>query len=237
MKVVFLEDVEGVALGGDIKEVKNGFARNYLIPKYLAAPATHNNIQRIAKLSKTADVNRIQQLDDMKELAKALDGTQLNIEMRAGANNRLYGSVTGTMVADAVAEETGHSIERRIVQLDNPIRDVGKYQVPIRLHAEVSATITVVVYATGTDPLAEEEDGTENILQEGDLSVAVDTQAVVDSSQSNESVRESDSMESSIEPAEEVASGTDGSSEDLVSEASEERVVVELDKDSDKDEN
>ena len=237
MKVVFLEDVEGVALGGDIKEVKNGFARNYLIPKSLAAPATHNNIQRIAKLSKTADVNRIQQLDDMKELAKALDGTQLNIEMRAGANNRLYGSVTGTMVADAVAEETGYSIERRIVQLDNPIRDVGKYQVPIRLHAEVSATITVVVYATGTDPLAEEEDGTENILQEGDLSVAVDTQAVVDSSQSNESVRESDSMESSIEPAEEVAPGTDGSSEDLVSEASEERVVVELDKDSDKDEN
>ena len=173
----------------------------------------------------------------MKELAKALDGTQLNIEMRAGANNRLYGYVTGTMVADAVAEETGHSIERRIVQLDNPIRDVGKYQVPIRLHAEVSATITVVVYATGTDPLAEEEDGTENILQEGDLSVAVDAQAVVDSSQSNESVRESDSMASSIEPAEEVASGTDGSSEDLVSEASEERVVVELDKDSDKDEN
>ena len=235
MKVVFLEDVDGVAQGGEIKEVKNGFARNYLIPKNLAAPATHNNTQRIDKLSKNADVNRIRQLDDMKELAEALDGTQLNIEMRAGANNRLYGSVTGTMVADAVAEETGHSIERRLVQLDNPIREVGKYPVPIRLHAEVSATISVVVYATGTDPLAEDEDVSESILEEGDLSVAVDPQAVVDSTQSNESVQEGNSTDSSIEPTEEVTSGTDGSSEDLVSEASGERAVAELDKDSDKD--
>ncbi len=231
MKVVFLEDVEGVARGGDIKEVKNGFARNYLIPKYLAAPATHNNIQRITKLSKTADVNRIQQLDDMKELADALDGTQLNIEMRAGANNRLYGSVTGTMVADAVAEETGHSIERRLVQLDNPIRDVGKYQVPIRLHAEVSATINVVVYATGTDPLAEDEDVIESILEGGDLPVAVDAQAVVDSTQSNESVWKGNSTESSVESAEEVTLETDGSSKDSVSDAPEERIVAELDKD------
>ena len=237
MKVVFLEDVDGVAQGGEIKEVKNGFARNYLIPKNLAAPATHNNTQRIDKLSKNADVNRIRQLDDMKELAEALDGTQLNIEMRAGANNRLYGSVTGTMVADAVAEETGHSIERRLVQLDNPIREVGKYPVPIRLHAEVSATISVVVYATGTDPLAEDEDVSESILEEGDLSVAVDPKAVVDSTQSNESVQEGNSTDSSIEPTEEVTSGTDGSSEDLVSEASGERAVTELDKDSDKDEN
>lgn len=237
MKVVFLEDVDGVAQGGEIKEVKNGFARNYLIPKNLAAPATHNNTQRIDKLSKNADVNRIRQLDDMKELAEALDGTQLNIEMRAGANNRLYGSVTGTMVADAVAEETGHSIERRLVQLDNPIREVGKYLVPIRLHAEVSATISVVVYATGTDPLAEDEDLSESILEEGDLSVAVDPQADVDSTQSNESVQEGNSTDSTIEPTEEVPSGTDGSSEDLVSEASGERAVAELDKDSDKDEN
>ena len=237
MKVVFLEDVGGVAQGGEIKEVKNGFARNYLIPKNLAAPATHNNIQRIDKLGKKADVNRIQQLDDMKELAVAIDGTQLNIEMRAGSNNRLYGSVTGTMVADAVAEETGHSIERRLVQLDNPIREVGKYQVPIRLHAEVSATISVVVYATGTDPLAEDEDVTESILEGGNLSVAVDAQAVVDSTQSNESVSDGNSTGSSIEPTEQATSDTNGSSEDLVSGASGERAVIELDKDSDKDEN
>ena len=237
MKVVFLEDVDGVAQGGEIKEVKNGFARNYLIPKNLATPATHNNTQRVAKLSKEADVNRIQYLADMKELAEALDGTQINIEMRAGANNRLYGSVTGTMVADAVAEETGRSIERRLVQLDNPIREVGTYQVPVRLHTEVSATISVVVYATGTDPLAEDEEVPESILVEEELSVAGDTQAVVDSERPDESAQDGYSTDSYTEPAEEVTSERDVSSDDSVKEVSGEQASAELDKDSDKDEN
>jgi ribosomal protein L9 len=75
MRVVFLEDVAGVARGGDVKEVKNGFARNYLIPKSLAVPATHNALQRVEKLSRSAGVNRIKLLDDMKQLAEAIEGT------------------------------------------------------------------------------------------------------------------------------------------------------------------
>lgn len=152
MRVVFIEDVEGVALGGEVKEVKNGFARNYLIPKNLAAPATHNNLQRIHKLTKNAATSRTYRLDEMKNLAGTLDGTEIGIEMRAGSNNRLYGSVTGTMVADALAKETGIEIERKLVQLDDPIRDVGTYEVPLRLYSDVSALIKVTVYATGTDP-------------------------------------------------------------------------------------
>ena len=175
MRVVFLEDVEGVARGGEVKEVKNGFARNYLIPQNLAAPATHNNLQRIKKLSSQASITRVQRLEDMQELATALEGTQVNIEMRAGVNNRLYGSVTGTMVADAVVEETGREIERRLVQLDDPIREVGEYDVPIRLHSDVSASIKVVVYATGTDPL----DNSIEKVAEGD-------QAVVDSTDTSD---------------------------------------------------
>ena len=175
MRVVFLEDVEGVARGGEVKEVKNGFARNYLIPQNLAAPATHNNLQRIKKLSSQASITRVQRLEDMQELATALEGTQVNIEMRAGVNNRLYGSVTGTMVADAVVEETGREIERRLVQLDDPIREVGEYDVPIRLHSDVSTSIKVVVYATGTDPL-------DNSIEE----VAEGDQAVVDSTDTSD---------------------------------------------------
>ena len=152
MRVVFIEDVEGVALGGEVKEVKNGFARNYLIPKNLAAPATHNNLQRIHKLTKNAATSRTYRLDEMKNLAGTLDGTEIGIEMRAGSNNRLYGSVTGTMVADALAEETGIKIERNLVQLDDPIRDVGTYEIPLRLYSDVNALIKVTVYATGTDP-------------------------------------------------------------------------------------
>ena len=156
MKVVFLEDVEGVALGGEIKEVKNGFARNYLIPQELAAPATHNNLQKITKLSRKAETERIQKLDDMKQLSEAIDGTEILIEMRAGSNDRLYGSVTGTMVADALNDITGQSIERRLVQLDNPIRELGSFDVPIRLHADVNATIKVTV--TSGDAVELEDD-------------------------------------------------------------------------------
>ena len=156
MKVVFLEDVEGVALGGEIKEVKNGFARNYLIPQQLAAPATHNNLQKITKLSRKAETERIQKLDDMKQLSEAIDGTEILIEMRAGSNDRLYGSVTGTMVADALNDITGQSIERRLVQLDNPIRELGSFDVPIRLHADVNATIKVTV--TSGDAVELEDD-------------------------------------------------------------------------------
>ena len=174
MRVVFIEDVEGVALGGEIKEVKNGFARNYLIPKNLAAPATHNNLQRIHKLTKDAAISRTYRLDEMKNLAETLDGTEIGIEMRAGSNNRLYGSVTGTMVADALAEETGIEIERRLVQLDDPIREVGTYEVPLRLYSDVNALIKVTVYATGTDPFEmvakeNEESDEKKLSSEGDL--------------------------------------------------------------------
>ena len=172
MRVVFIEDVEGVALGGEVKEVKNGFARNYLIPKNLAAPATHNNLQRIHKLTKNAATSRTYRLDEMKNLAGTLDGTEIGIEMRAGSNNRLYGSVTGTMVADALAEETGIEIERRLVQLDDPIRDVGTYEVQLRLYSDVNALIKVTVYATGTDPFEivaqEDEESDEDKLSPKD---------------------------------------------------------------------
>ena len=208
MKVVFLEDVEGVALGGEIKEVKNGFARNYLIPQQLAAPATHNNLQKITKLSRKAETERIQKLDDMKQLSEAIDGTEILIEMRAGSNDRLYGSVTGTMVADALNDITGQSIERRLVQLDNPIRELGSFDVPIRLHADVNATIKVTV--TSGDAVELEDDledpGQEQIAPEA----------------------ESDNLSTDVIASEEDAVGESGTAENVISEP--ESSVEELNK-------
>ena len=205
MRVVFIEDVEGVAFGGEVKEVKNGFARNYLIPKNLAAPATHNNLQRIHKLTKNAAVTRAHRLDEMKNLAGTLDGSEITIEMRAGANNRLYGSVTGTMVADALAEETGIPIERRLVQLDDPIREVGTYEVPLRLYAEINASIKVIVYATGTDPfemVAEEEDSSEDNPDQGS-DEEEDTASIAASDESSDAEEEELTEEDSEEPPQE----------------------------------
>ncbi|MEC7733773.1 MAG: 50S ribosomal protein L9 [Chloroflexota bacterium] len=205
MRVVFIEDVEGVAFGGEVKEVKNGFARNYLIPKNLAAQANHNNRQRINKLKKNAAVTRAHRLDEMKNLAGNLDGSEITIEMRAGANNRLYGSVTGTMVADALAEETGIPIERRLVQLDDPIREVGTYEVPLRLYAEINASIKVIVYATGTDPfemVAEEEDSSEDNPDQGSVEEE-DTASIAVSDESSDAEEEELTEEDSEEPPQE----------------------------------
>ena len=152
MRVVFLEDVPGVAQGGDVKEVKNGFARNYLIPKSLATPATHNALQRIVKLQRQAEVTRVRRLEDMKELAEELDGSQINVEMRAGSTGRLYGSVTAAIIAASLAEMTEKEIDRRTVNLSEPIRDLGEFDLTLNLHPEVQAGVSVLVYPTGTTP-------------------------------------------------------------------------------------
>lgn len=152
MRVVFLEDVEGVAQGGEVKEVKNGFARNYLIPKSLAVPATHNALQRVEKLTREAGVNRVKLLSDLRGLAEELDGKRIDVEMRAGSSGRLYGSVTNTIIAEALSEMAERDIDRRTVQISEPIRDLGVYDLSIRLHQEVSAAVQVVVYPMGTDP-------------------------------------------------------------------------------------
>ena len=100
MQVIFLHDVDGVAEGGDIKEVKNGFARNYLLPKNLAIPVTKNALEKLNKIKKSATEARIKHVSDMESLATAIQDTRLNIEMRADSNNQLYGSVNNSTIAE-----------------------------------------------------------------------------------------------------------------------------------------
>ena len=152
MKVVFLEDVSGVAEGGDVKEVKNGFARNFLIPKRLAVPVTREALQRVKRLTKTADETRLKVLTDMRALALELDGVRVDVEMKAGASGRLYGSVTNAIVAAHLSELTDREIDRRAVEVSEPIRQVGLFDLQIRLHPEVEASIKVLVYPVGSEP-------------------------------------------------------------------------------------
>ena len=159
MRVVFLEDVAGVAQGGDVKEVKNGFARNYLIPQHLAVPATHNALQRVNRLKRSAEEGRRAQLADMTTVGEALDGVQVNVEMRAGPGGRLYGSVTPTIIAEELSRLAGREIDRRTVLISEPIRELGAFEVKVRLHAEVEPQVNVLVYATGTEPTVEQEAG------------------------------------------------------------------------------
>ncbi len=215
MRVVFLEDVEGVAHGGDVKEVKNGFARNYLIPKNLAVPANHNALQRVEKLSRKAGVTRIQLLSDLKELAQELDGRRVDVEMRAGSSGRLYGSVTNTIIADALSEMTASEIERRTVEIDEPIRDLGVYDLAIRLHPEVSASIQVVVYPIGTDPddmIPSEEDEEAGEEPTAEVAEAV-AETTVEASTEGAS-DEADSDDAGSDEGEEEESPDDGDAEE-----------------------
>ena len=149
MRVVFLEDVYGVAEGGDVKDVKNGFARNYLIPQKLALPATKDALSRIGRLTKEAEDTRIKTLADMRELSVALNGSRVDVEMRAGASGRLYGSVTNAIVGERLSQMTDREIDRRTIELSEPIRELGSSEVRIRLHPEVDASITVLVHPLG----------------------------------------------------------------------------------------
>jgi len=152
MKVVFLEDVEGVARGGEVKEVKRGFARNYLIPHRLAMPATRDTLQRIDRLKRQADDQRIKTMSDMKRLADELRAKRVEVPMRAGASGRLYGSVTNGIVADALSKLLGREIDRRNVQIPESIREVGVFQVRVHLYADISALVEVLVHPLETDP-------------------------------------------------------------------------------------
>ncbi len=152
MKVVFLEDVPGVAQGGDVKDVKNGFARNYLIPQRLAAPATRDSLRRIDRLRNQAETTRLKTLTDMRNLAEELSGSRIDIEMRAGVSGRLYGSVTNSIVAEKLESLTDREIDRRVIQIPESIRETGVYAVQVKLHTDVETDVTLLVHPLGMDP-------------------------------------------------------------------------------------
>lgn len=199
MRVVFLEDVPGVAEGGDVKDVKNGYARNYLIPKSLAVPVSHNSLQRIEGLKKRSDEVRIKMIADMKVVAKELDGKQINIEMRAGAEGKLYGSVTNAMVADELSKMIDSKVDRRTVEIPESIRDLGTYEIAVRLHADVQANITVLVYAEGTEPTADEDSIQDEVDDVDDASTQDDADDADDDVSSNDGDEPKSELQDQVE--------------------------------------
>ena len=113
MKVLFIEDVQGTAYSGDIKEVKPGFARNYLLPKKLAVLATRDQMSRVSGLQASATKRRDATEVEMTALSEKLEGAVITIEGRAGRNDRLYGSITNIMVAEEISKVAGREIDRR----------------------------------------------------------------------------------------------------------------------------
>ena len=145
MKIILLQDVEGLGKAGDLKEVANGYARNYLLPRHLAAGATPsliaNRTQRMAaeqrKLEKQAEVNR-QQAERLKEIV-------LTFKAKVGSQGRLYGSITSQDIATALRDAENITIDRRSIELTEPIRALGTYNVPVRVSTGLEPKITINV--------------------------------------------------------------------------------------------
>ncbi len=145
MKVVFFEDVEGTAQVGEVKVVKNGFARNFLLPRGIAGPVTPPNLQRANSLAEK-EARRQAKLDGEAEVHKErLDGYTVSFEARVGETGRLYGSVTSRDVAQKLEESTGIEVDSRGILLAEPIRELGSKTVTIRFTRNVSAEITITV--------------------------------------------------------------------------------------------
>ena len=150
MKVVFFEEVEGTALVGEVKEVKNGFARNYLLPRGLAGPTTQNNMFRAERLAQ-ADAIRQEKLDgEASPVALASAGQELTFQARVGEQGRLFGSITARDIAERLTEIAGASvpeavIEHRQVLLAQSLRSLGTEDVRVRLTRNVSAEVRVTV--------------------------------------------------------------------------------------------
>jgi large subunit ribosomal protein L9 len=164
VKVVFLEEVEGSGRIGEVRNVADGYARNYLLPRKLAVPATDHNI-RLAQARVQAEAKRQDKLDaDAAVLAEKLAGLTITIEVRVGEQGRLYGSVTARDIVEALEKPLGLLLEHRQVELEEPIRQVGLFEVPLKLSRNVRAGVQVAVLGEGqtleellAPPRAEEE--------------------------------------------------------------------------------
>ena len=145
MKLLLRSDVDGVGKKGDIVDVADGFGRNYLVPKGFALKATNGNIEQAASMRRARDIRDAKDRGAAEEVASKLVPKIITVKAKAGAEGRLFGSVTSADVVAAVHEQTGIELDRRKLHLDEPIKSVGTHQVPARLHSDVEFVITVEV--------------------------------------------------------------------------------------------
>jgi large subunit ribosomal protein L9 len=141
MKVIFLQDVPNVAKAGEVKEVAAGYGRNFLIPRKLAALAS----PQAMSLAETSDKVQARTSDELVELASQLEGKEVSLKAHAGAKERLYGSITSADIAAALESATGIVVDKRKIELDKPIHQLGSYELTIKLGKDITPKITVKV--------------------------------------------------------------------------------------------
>ena len=150
MKVLLLEDVENLGWLGDIVEVKNGYARNYLVPYSLAAIPTDANIKQIAAAKAQRAEQRRMELEKLQAVAKATEGAFVSIEAKANEQGHLFGSVSAEMIGEKL-RDAGYEVADKMVALQTHIKEVGTFEVSVVFAAELTCSVTVSVMAPGQE--------------------------------------------------------------------------------------
>lgn len=145
MKVILLKDVNKLGKKGDLVEVAPGYARNYLIPNNFAKEATKGNIKQLKHERKIMEKKEQEELEKAKKLAKKLENSQIELKARSGEQGKLFGSITTKDIAEALKKQQNVGVDKRKIQLDDPIKSLGTYEVIVKLAPEVESKIRVKV--------------------------------------------------------------------------------------------
>ena len=144
MRIILQENVEKLGNRGQVVEVADGYARNYLLPRKLALPASEGNLKRLEKIRGSLAKREATERESAQKLAEMLAAATVTVARKAGENDQLFGSVTSADIAEALAAQ-GYTVDKRKIELEDPIKLIGEYTVPVKLHHDVSATVKVVV--------------------------------------------------------------------------------------------
>jgi large subunit ribosomal protein L9 len=147
MRIILQKEVERLGSPGDIVQVADGYARNYLIPRGIAAPATKGAVRHAERLKAGHEERVRRQKTEAETLASRLAKAPVRLTAQAGEDGRLFGSITSHQIADAMAEQLGERVDHRRVRLEEPIRSLGAHEVKVHLHPEVDASLTVEIVA------------------------------------------------------------------------------------------
>ena len=145
MKLILTQEVSGLGAPGDVVEVAGGYGRNYLVPRGLAMRWTRGAEKQVDLIKRARSARDIRGVDDARDTANALAALNVRLQVRAGGTGRLFGSVGPADIADAVRAVGGPSLDKRRIEIRNPIKTIGSHQVTVRLHPEVTATLDVEV--------------------------------------------------------------------------------------------